>query len=274
MADDCICNLCGNYVGEGRLGFCKKCELTIFQIDSIINEYLYNVSPPEWIIDGMIEIASWAYHSNPRTVAYFNTANELVFIFAIERQNSISIDELTEVNYTMLPNNKIIKLLEDALIIQKELSILYPGPISTKLMDKRWEGYDLNTPEIKRALKETKAIVSIALTKSLVKNGDIKPRRALSLLHLISDLILKTDYNEDIKKEIEDIDLEFSMYELSPHTKSKLKWDMFGFNDGEVKIISDVDVEGKMPLKPSTVIYAENMRERYRQRAREEREYS
>lgn len=269
-----VCKLCGTHSVKGNFGYCERCELTIFQIDTILNQYLYNEINPEWLIDGMIEIASWAYNGNPRTAAYFNTANEIVFIFAVEKEDSIPIDELTEINFTTLPNNKVIELLEDALILKKEGSTLYPGPISTKLMEIRWDGYEMNSPQIKKALQETHAIISISLTKSLIKNHEIKPKRALTLLHLISDIILKNDVSSKIVPKIQDMDLEFAMSGLSTHTKSKLKWDLVGFNDGEIKIISDIDYDGNMPLKPVTLNYAENIRERFRARVREERMYS
>ena len=80
--------------------------------------------------------------------------------------------------------------------------------------------------------------------------------------------------NGDIDPIISEYDLDVTLNKLAPRQRAKIRRAMLGFFDGDTKIITDKDIEGQMPLNPITIIYAQNMRERYRERERSERSYS
>jgi len=253
------CELCKRNSPFKTTKLCDNCDLSIYQIDTILALYLENQSPPQWLIDGLIEIASWAYVGNPHGSGYFNTANEIVEIFAIERQKTIAISELEEINYTNLPSNMVLQILKNALIIDYDMENIIPGPISKKLIQIRWEGYEMNSPEVKLKIKEIQGIIAVAITKSLIHNSH-KPQKALGLFKLMSKIILDSDSSGIISPDISDYDLEIALNKLPSRQQNKIVRQIVGLSDGETKIITDKDIEGKMPLKENVKIYLENMR--------------
>lgn len=268
------CKLCKRNSPIRNSIFCDKCDLAQFQIETILSLYLNNESPPQWVTDGLIEIASWAYIGHPHGSGYFNTANEIVEIFAIERAETISIDELSEINYTNLPTNTVLNILKHALIIDYDTKQIFPGPISKKLLKIRWDGYEMGSQEVKMKIKEIHGIISVSLTKSLLIANRIKPQRALGLLKLMSKIILDSSASEKISPFITDYDMDIALNKLPTRQQNKIKRQISGLSDGETKIITDKDIEGHMPLKSSVLVYLENMRERYRERERTERGYT
>ena len=264
------CELCKRNSRLKTTKLCDNCDLSIFQINTILSLYLENQSPPQWLIAGLIEIASWAYIGNPHGSGYFNTANEIVEIFAIDRHETIAISDLDEINYTNLPANKVLQILKNALVIDYDTQEIVPGPISKKLIQIRWEGYEMNSPEVKLKIKEIQGIIAVAITKSLMQNSH-KPQKALGLFKLMSKLILDSEISGNISPDISDYDLDIALNKLPSRQQSKIVRQIVGLSDGETKIVTDKDIEGKMPLKENVKIYLENMRERYRERERTDR---
>lgn len=266
------CELCKRNSPLRTTKLCDLCDLTIFQMDNILSLYLSNETPPKWVTDGLIEIASWIYTGNPQGSGYFNTANELFEVFAIEREESIPIKELCEVNYTNLPENTILKILKGALIIDYNTELITPGPLAKKMIQLRWEGYELNSQEILQKVKESQGIIAIAITKSSLYNSH-KPQKALGILKLMSKIILDNYSVEKIEPTLSDYDMEIAFNKMPIRQQKKLLRQIYGFSDGETKIITDKDVEGNMPLKGTVLLYLVNMRERYRERERSDRGY-
>ncbi len=275
MAQLVKCRLCQRQKQNNGNIYCEKCNISLFQIKSILDEYIFNSNPPLWMTEGLGELFSWIYSGNPSGSGFFNTANEIVEIFAIDRVDKIPRSDLSEINYTNLPEERILKILKDALIITYDPKFLYPGPLSQKLIDVRWEGYEMDTPEIKQKLKEIHGIIAIAITNGLlIGEHSRKPQYALAVFQLLSHIMTVNGINGDIDPIISEYDLDVTLNKLAPRQRAKIRRAMLGFFDGDTKIITDKDIEGQMPLNPITIIYAQNMRERYRERERSERSYS
>jgi hypothetical protein len=266
------CELCKRNSPLRTTKLCDACDLSIFQINTILSLYLESESPPQWLTNGLIEIASWAYIGNPHGSGYFNTANECVEIFAIDRHETIPISDLEEINYTNLPANKVLQILKNALIIDYNTENILPGPISKKLIQIRWDGYEMNSPEVKSKIKEIQGIIAVAVTKSLLQNAH-KPQKALGLFKLMAKIILDSNISGNISPYISDYDLDIALNKIPSRQQNKIVRQIVGLGDGETKIITDKDIEGKMPLKEDVKVYLENMRERYRERERSDRGY-
>jgi len=265
------CKLCKRPKKSDGKPHCKKCDLSLFQIDTIIDEYINNPNPPQWLIDGAGEIFSWSYSNNPLQSGFFSTANEIASIFAIDRIEKIPINDLKEINYTNLPRDKILKILKNAFLIDYDQNFIYPGPIAQKLIEIRWEGYEMNSPMVKQKLKEMHGIISVAITKSLLLEPKGKPRNALAIFQLISHIMQFNGVGGQINQNLTEYDLDISFNTIVRRQQDKIKRTMTGFTDGEPKIITDKDIEGKMPLNPVSIAYIEKMRERYIERERNDR---
>lgn len=275
MAQLVKCKLCQRQKQKDGNIYCEKCEISLFQIRSILREYMSNSNPPLWMTEGLGELFSWIFNGNPSGSGFFNTANEIMEIFAIDRADKIPRDDLSEINWTNLPEERILKILEDAFIITYDPKFLYPGPLSQKLIDVRWEGYEMNTPEIKQKLKEIHGIIAVAITYGLL-NGENnrKPKYALAIFYLLSHIMTVNGIDGDIEPIISEYDLDIALNKLAPRQRAKIRRTMLGLIDGDTKIITDKDIEGRMQLNPITIAYIQNMRERYRERERSERSYS
>lgn len=264
MADLGTCQICG----AKRLGsetICRRCELSLFQVTDILQTYIREKQPPDWLVSAVGELA-WIFSEYPRTKAYLNTAMEITWTFILDGLIEINVDDVSEVNFTMLSRDRIINLLEEAMIIKKHKEKLLPGPLVEKLRNVRWEGYQLNTPEIKEKLLEIQGILSIALTRALVREKSFLPRRALAIFHMLSENMIQS--GEQIKPVIPEFVFRAASAGLTARQKRHIQYIMSGFLDGHTKIISDV-VDGELSLKDVMVEYCKNMRERWRRRERE-----
>jgi hypothetical protein len=260
------CELCGGKKYE-RNPYCIRCQVTMFQLMEILELYIKSDSPPKWLIDGVREL-SWIFSSYPRTAAYFNTAVELLWDFLLEG-DEVNIDHLEEVNYTELPRDKIISFLEDALMIERNESILKPGRLVRKLQEIRWEGYQLDSEEMEKKLMEIHGILSVALTRSLIVSKDYLPNRSLAIFHVFSSKIISYEDQEEDQDEhtISDYIFQSAFSKLSKRQQDHLIRTMGGFMDGKTKIISDyLEEENSAILKETIISYISNMRERWRER--------
>jgi len=237
MAQLVKCRLCQRQKQNNGNIYCEKCNISLFQIKSILDEYIFNSNPPLWMTEGLGELFSWIYSGNPSGSGFFNTANEIVEIFAIDRVDKIPRSDLSEINYTNLPEERILKILKDALIITYDPKFLYPGPLSQKLIDVRWEGYEMDTPEIKQKLKEIHGIIAIAITNGLlIGEHSRKPQYALAVFQLLSHIMTVNGINGDIDPIISEYDLDVTLNKLAPRQRAKIRRAMLGFFDGDTKL--------------------------------------
>ncbi len=103
----------------------------------------------------------------------------------------------------------------------------------------------------------------------MIKNQEQVPRQVLSLFTLLSNQILLSGDDE--------IELIISSYSfdgtvnifLQGRQCQKMKRQLAGFADGRTKIIEDIDDEGELHLKDSTITYLTEMRMRWRERERD-----
>lgn len=89
------CEICKVDTSQGNL--CERCSLNLFQINEILDTYIHINPAPNWLLNGIRELA-WMYMSIPRTMAFFNTANEVTWIFIMDREDKISVDEIMGIN--------------------------------------------------------------------------------------------------------------------------------------------------------------------------------
>jgi len=258
------CEICKVYISQGNL--CERCSLNLFQITEILDTYIHENPAPNWLLNGIREL-SWMFMAYPRTMAFFNTAMEVTEIFIIDREDKISVDELMEVNYTQLPRDKVLSLLEEAYIIERTGNDVFPGKLVKKLQQVRWEGYQMDTPQIESKLLELHGILTVAITRSLIRDREYLPRRALAILSLLSLHMIAS--GEEIGNIIDDYTVDLAFAGLGTRQQNRIMRIMAGFFDGKTKIISDITDDGKKETKPQMIEYMSHIRERYRERGRE-----
>lgn len=249
---------------------CNTCRLTLFQIDEILNSYIEEGGPEPWAVKISREL-DFIYNRSLITLGYFNATQEVVFRFIIDGETSFSKDDIDEVNVSSLPRDKILNLLEKGYVISIKDGAVYPGPLTLKLKETRWEGYELDTTEIVLKFQEIRGIITLALTKALIESNIRMPRAAISILSLLSNQILNSE--EEIEKEIGLINQQISFGSVTERQERFLKWAIGGVNDGRTRIARDIDDEGNIILKDHVIDYLVRIRKRWREieRMREDR---
>lgn len=247
---------------------CVKCQLSVYQVLDILEMYITGDVPPKWIMN-MVKEFAWIYQKNPRTMGYFNTVLEVVEEFLFEEVPRLSIDEIRELAASAVPDNKILKLLTEAMVIKVEDGYVYPGILVEKLQKIRWEGYTLSSRQLENKFLELHGIITIAITRSMIKNQEQVPRQVLSLFTLLSNQILLSG-DDEIEPIISSYSFDGTVnIFLQGRQCQKMKRQLAGFADGRTKIIEDIDDEGELHLKDSTITYLTEMRMRWRERERD-----
>lgn len=257
------CTYC-NKEASGDSELCEFHEFALFQVAETLTAFLHSSDPPEWLLAGIRELA-WIFYGHPRTAAFVNAAVEIADRFAIERVPKLTIGDVKEVNYTRFPQNRVIGLLEEALIVEREGEILHPGPLTKRLMTVRDLGYPLNSPEQKKRALEYQGILAVSLLRSMLRDGTYVPRGALAIMTLLSIHALGS---RDIGSEISDLTWDTAFRVVPNRQENKLKRIMAGLLDGVTKTIHNINDEGRPELKASMVKYLQNMRKRFRERPR------
>jgi hypothetical protein len=269
------CSICGGAISDPDSGaMCVRCQLAVFQLETILDTYVTSRQPPDWIIDGLIEITSWIYKGSTRGAVFFNVASEVAEQFLIECDNRIPIDELEEANYSALPVNKILDVLRDAQIITYNSEYVMPSALIERLRNLKLEGYAMGSEAIKLKLKEMHGVIAASIAFTTLKEQHYRPQKALAILKLISQLIARSDPTGDIEGVLTEYDVDVAFNKLPIRQQNKTMRQMSGFDDGETKIIEDIDSDSNMPIKDCVIAYAENIRERFRERERTERYYT
>lgn len=257
------CRLCGGYSKQPNSN-CERCDLSIFQVTETLELYLKENPAPEWLVGGISELGS-VFTENPRVQGYMNTAREVTWMFTLDKLEEVSIEDILEVNYSQIPRDDIISVLEDAHIIERRNNKIFPDALVRKLGQVRLEGFQMNTPEIASKLLEIQGILAIALINSLVKRQKYIPKRALAVLHLLSQNMIRS--RENIEQIIPFGVFEMATSGLTSRQMRRVQYVLGGFVDGQTKVISDLTDEG-LCLKEAMVTYCEKMRERWRNNER------
>jgi hypothetical protein len=259
------CEICGAKIEEAER-FCERCKMSLFQILEILKSYVEEDPPPNWLIKGVREL-SWIFREYPRTQGYFNTAMEILELFIIDRLDEIEIKDIDELNQTSLPRDKVLTLLKKSFIIKIKGRTIFPGALTKKLQRVRWEGYQMDTPQIENKLLEVHGVLTAALSRSLIVTGEYFPRRALAIFHLFSEQMINS--GRDINPVIPEHVFLSAFRNINKRQRARISRIMSGFLDGHTKVISDAEEDGSATLKEVMTIYCQKMRERYRERERQ-----
>lgn len=259
------CNICGNRWDRGH--FCRACQMTLFQINEILENYL-NGNVPEWMSDAIREF-DFIYQRDLKKRAYFNVAVEIVDSMVIEKLSTVRIDDIDELNHTNIAQEKIISVLERAKIAERHNSELYIGELTKQLKDLRFSGHMLNTREIQKAILEIHGVLAVALTKAMLEMDVYKPRGAISILNMLSMQILVSKNEDGIDSKVPENIQQACFNNVPTRQEKHMKWHMSGFYDGRTRLIDDVDENWNLILKPQIVRYLTRMRDRVRERKRD-----
>jgi hypothetical protein len=103
----------------------------------------------------------------------------------------------------------------------------------------------------------------------MIKNQEQIPRQVLSLFTLLSNQILLSG-DDEIEPIISSYSFDGTVnIFLQGRQCQKMKRQLAGLADGHTKIIDDIDDEGELHLKDSTITYLTEMRMRWRERERD-----
>jgi hypothetical protein len=236
-------------------------------VADVLEQYLNEDSPPDWLLGGIRELA-WIFLGNPFTAAFVNAAVEVADRFVIERADKLTMEDIKEINYTMVPAPRVILILEEAFILERKGSFLVPGRLILRLRKVRDLNYTLASEEQKRATLEYQGILAITLLRSMLRDGSgaFVPQNALAIMTLLAAHALNSD--DQIKPEVQKLTWDLAFRSLSSRQEKRTKRIMAGLLDGVAKIIEDLDVDGKPELKAAMIEYLIHERERFRQRER------
>lgn len=244
------------------------CLMTLQQIDCILTTYIEEDEVPEWITKVMPEF-DFIFQRDSRARVFFNVSSELRYMALLDNIKTINIGDLNELNYSRIPDNAIINVLERAFLIEKKGRDFIPGKLLEKLSDTRLYGYELNSPELQNTHREINSVISIALMKALIEDfNTYLPKGAIAVFNMLSDLILKNKHGKTsntIDKRL--VSKNFRI--VSKRHFNHLAYSMVGNIDGRTRILQDIDENGEIICKECVLIYLDRMRERIRERTRE-----
>ena len=258
------CEYCERDAEPGE-DVCEYHKFALFQVAEILREFVKVESPPDWLLAGIRELA-WVYYGHPQTAAFINAAMEVADRFVIERASSLDINDIKEVNYTLLPQARVISILEKAYILKEDKGKFRPGPLVKRLIKVRNLNLPLESPEQEKAALEYQGILAVSLMRSMLEDGTVVPRGALAIMTFLAAQALRAD--GAIGPKVEQLTWDLAFNHVPRRQEDKMRRVMSGWLDGVAKVISDIDETGQPVLKEPIVVYLENMRERYRERER------
>ncbi|MGA3192170.1 MAG: hypothetical protein ABSD73_06610 [Candidatus Bathyarchaeia archaeon] len=254
------CKLCGNKsYGE----HCKLCEYTLLQMDEIIKLYLEG-APPEDLDNAVVEFDR-IYFSNLRIRTFYNTACEAIR-FVIVNPNSPLI--LMEPNFSNIPEPKILAILEESKIITKKEENIYAGPLLEKLIRLRLTKYGISSPEFAKQLRIIYAVLTLVVTKTLLKHEEYIPQIVVGVFRVISAHVARNFDSAMIPKEITRSTWEAGLRGMNPREEVHLEWDLLGLTaNTNPRIFDDYDAELEQFIsKPCMLNYYEYVRNIIRER--------
>jgi len=237
----------------------------MFQVTVILESYMNEDTPPEWLSKSIGEFA-WILEEYPPTAAFFNVAQEVLHDFILDEQNELSVEDLKELGFTNWPRDRILHLLELAKVVELEDGHVHPGKLTQNLIRTRWAGYELADEDYANQMVEFKGVLSISLVYSLLQEEWLTANRAFGIISIFSLLIM----SEIDPTVIDDTTFRYALQHLGARQKRRIEYHLTGLKDGVPKMIIDATDAG-LVLKPCMVDYVDRMRERYRERSRDER---
>jgi len=254
------CKICG---GKAYDEYCKLCEYALFQIDEIIKLYLEG-TPPE-NMDNAIAEFDRIYYSNPRLRVFYNTACEAVHHVIASPNEPIN---LVEPNFSATPEPKVIAILEESGIISRRDGEIYAGPLLEKLIRIRLMGYAFIDQEFSKQLRVIYSVLTITITKTLLKHEEFNPRGIMGVFRLISAHILHNIKSIKIPREIPRSTWETGFKGVTSRVQNHMEWDLLGLSPNtSPRIFEDYDPKReKYKSKECMLYYYEYIRNRIRER--------
>ena len=254
------CKLCGRKsYGE----YCILCEYSLLQIDEIIRLYLEG-TPPGDMDDAVAELDN-IYYSNLRIRVFYNTACEAVHCAIVNPDSPIT---LIEPNFSAIPQPKVLSVLEESGIISRREEEIFAGPLLKKLIRLRLTKYGLSSPEFSKQLKIIYAILTLTITKTLLRHEEFIPQIVLGVLRVISTHVTRNLKSTTIPRTIPRSTWETGLKGMNPREKLHIEWDLLGLSaKTDSRIFEDYDSDREQFIsKECMVCYYEYIRSRIRER--------
>lgn len=265
-----LCWICDTRPCAPQSDLCTDCEDIIWQIKSLL------VEPYR---DGTINKRSRAFlpeldflfMRSTRLNAYFSFAWEIWLKFAALKWKKMKLSDVLTLKHTHHASEDIIETLESIQMISIENDQVSPGRLVQKGLDLRLGGCDLNDPKWVTAVRETRAIICLALTIKILERREYRPREILSLFEVFDRHVKECEKLPDVTKQIPAGRVTVGMgSHVGPRQQFKIFCDMIGIGVGAPRIIQDFSVTEEAlvgwELKKESLGHLKNLRERFRER--------
>jgi hypothetical protein len=228
-------------------------------------------TPPEAMDEAIAEF-SRIYYSNLRLRVFYNTACEAVSCAMMSPEPNTALN-LFEPNFSQIPEPKILTILEESGIISREGEKIFAGKLVKKLIRLRLTGYPFTSENFSRQLKIVYAILTLILTKTLLKHEEFVPQIVVGIFRVISIHIFQNAHSKSIRREIPRSTWNKGFKRINPREEIHVEWDLLGISPNtHPQIFEDYNVEREEFIsKPCMIYYYQYIRDRLRERT-EERE--
>jgi hypothetical protein len=246
-------------------------------MDLILQEYIDNNGEPDELMKFMMSELDFLFKRNIRLFGYLNVAAEISFDLVFAGEISVNKTELKELNKTRLPNDKIIHILEQGLLVRDIGDEIVAGPIIEVVKNVRFTGIELRDPQFGQTMRELIALIAIALTKGIFDlygfgKENIFPRSAMAVLHLLADMMIKAEETGnpiDVKYQLKDYYTVMRPM-VTPRQQTFFIFQFISIIDGQVRLLDDIDTEnGELIVNKKVVAFLERMRELIREYTRQ-----
>lgn len=254
------CKLCGRKCyGE----YCKLCEYSLLQIDEIIRLCLEGMPPEN--MDKAIAEFDRIYYSNLRLRVFYNTACEAVYC-AIAHPNSPIV--LVEPKFSRIPERKVLSILEESGVISRRGEEIFAGKLLKKLIRLRLVGYTTGSPEFSGQVRIIYAVLTLAMTKTLLKHEEFIPQIVMGIFRVISAHITQHLKSSEIPREVPSSTWKRGFKGMNLREQAHVEWDLLGFTaNTSPRIFEDYDPDREEYIsKECMIYYYEYIRDRIRER--------
>lgn len=266
------CELCEDREAQTNSEVCEQCSLTLFQLEEIIEEYYKDGEPPDEVVSKFLRELRGVYKSNIRTRAYFSSASEIVRMFVEAGVDEIPISEISSIAQSTVAQPKLLSVLSEAKIIEKEDDVVKPGELTQSILRVQWEQLPRNSDKWARRIQEVFGLLVVSLTITLIRLEGDTPRSALAVFHITSKHVIAADSmdEDEVADTIPQIRVQGSFSKASAQAQENIERDLLAYGpDGHPKLVKDVNEEGEWVPKEISVEYMNRVLERWRDRGRE-----
>ena len=269
------CSICG-IKGIRTTKYCENCQKILWQITEILlGPYLNGTIEPE--VRRFLPELDFLFRRDVHVQRYFNVAWDLWYEFVLLGRDEISFKEVSEMEYVASKEKRnVLEVLEKAGIVKSGNSSsllpqmkLRPGILFQRAQHINLSNFEFNDPSWRMICRETVAILTLALTLTLIKNENHIPKDIIRIFILLTQHILNHLPSQKITKRIA-ADRQMQVFSpLTPTQRKKILIDMVGLSPMGARIIDDINKQGDLFLKKESLDYCEFIRQRLRVRERE-----